>query len=898
MIKVHYDDDHEGLLRLLDGRTFTICETINELRKSAASQLFTPADMDRFRPDKDHFMIHNIIVGDEETYGQNRNGDSWPKEACQSRHHTFVSEGAFYREHRNRSKKQAIGIIKASGFHPTLRRIENIMWGDKEKAEEEFELAKQGKNLSFSMSCFPAGTLVRMSDGSEKRIELLRCGDAVLTHVGREGKVSHTMSRSYTGAGVKLRSYGLSEAIVCTEDHGIWHRPAASSVKACPVCGEKFRGLRNHLRQQKDVKHQAAFRDLPRYCEGFTAAGNLLPGDLVRQAVDHTSTEDADPNWAIVAGYFLAEGNLYRADCYSVVNGKKYGPYDNWRTEFTFNENEEHLIRELQAAVVALGFSEPSVHHYPEGHSKVVRSHSRNLFAWLEEHCGKLSHGKRLSRTLRHWKLPLQKLMLEKWLEGDGTWHDENEVLSGTTVGRQLHWNMMDIAARLGFAAGCHKDKAGPSKREAYIVSFRGTDAAALRVAKVPKSFTGDREAARSLSRLRHQTATLTFKSAKALSFVENGFVYRRLRKVETVFLNEEVYDITVPGDHGFQVHGYGVSNCRVPWDECNCCGNRAKRASAYCDHLKHHMNQYVPEFKKYAFARNILPTFYDDSRVVAPADRIAHYLEYRFHDDDMAKAAAVNRVITGAEWAEFEGVCIPDPEEPQSFDRHKTAMLQLLVNDEAWLNDLNKQAYDSRYEFAKMVSTATPEELNESELNSLRELRPGTLMRELAKRACILPFVTFCAYANGTSVEEARNSDIVKRAAIVHLPGIFTKLQEQGDEPRLGNMFDAASDFVASCDTSFDHNCLAIMRKASCSMSIEPELFSRNFLHTEFAPRPEANIALDKSASVDSEAQIMAEAYAHYQLHALCDMENLHGEQISDAQRLIGVTQNRHVYR
>ena len=45
------------------------------------------------------------------------------------------------------------------------------------KAAKEYEMAKSGKALSFSMSCFPVGTLVLMADGSEKPIEAITVGE-------------------------------------------------------------------------------------------------------------------------------------------------------------------------------------------------------------------------------------------------------------------------------------------------------------------------------------------------------------------------------------------------------------------------------------------------------------------------------------------------------------------------------------------------------------------------------------------------------------------------------------------------------------------------------------------------------------------------------------------------
>ena len=341
MIKVHHDDDQEELFRLCGGQMFTVYDDLNALNKSAASSLFSASDLDRVRPDNDHFLIHNIGMGSQENYGQNRNGDAFPKQACVDHVGTFVTHGHFFREHRNRDPKESIGSIKLAGYNPVLHRVETVMWGSRKKAEKEYEMAKAGKTLAFSMSCFPAGTLVRMADGMSKAIEEVLPTDTVLTHRGNPGVVSHIMRRHYSGAGVEFHAYGLPDPVRCTADHGVWARPTKKSLTECPVCGEKFTRLMAHLHQKKDAKHRAAHKDLGRYAEGFRAADALLPGDYIRQAFDHRVDSEGDADWAVIAGYYAAEGNLFKAASYSTVNGKKYGPYDSFRTEFTFHENED-----------------------------------------------------------------------------------------------------------------------------------------------------------------------------------------------------------------------------------------------------------------------------------------------------------------------------------------------------------------------------------------------------------------------------------------------------------------------------------------------------------------------------------------------------------------------------
>jgi hypothetical protein len=79
---------------------------------------------------------------------------------------------------------------------------------------------------------------------------------------------------------------------------------------------------------------------------------------------------------------------------------------------------------------------------------------------------------------------------------------------------------------------------------------------------------------------------------------------------------------------------------CRVPWDECNICGHKAPKREQYCEHLKYYMGRIVPELGKQAYAINRYPKFFDISRVLIGADRIAKTL---------AKVASQGRAFIGS---------------------------------------------------------------------------------------------------------------------------------------------------------------------------------------------------------------------------------------------------------
>lgn len=872
--------------------------------KSAASDVFSRDKLKECAPDKDHFMLHLVAMGDQETFGPNKNGDGFPKQALEKFSNTFVTNGCFFREHKNRdAKTQGIGVVKAAAYNPGMHRTEIIVWGDRVKAASEYEQAKSGKSLSFSMSCFPAGTLVQLGDGSEIPIENITVGMSVITHKGNTGYVSNIMNRHYTGSVVELRAYGLAEPISCTPDHGVWVRPQMLSTNPCPVCGGLFKSLAAHLRQKHDEQHIRAYRDYSRYAEGFKRAEFIRSGDYVRTALPPRTVTKCENKWyGRLIGLYLAEGSLSIIDKH--YDSKTKGPvvYKDHRVEFCYNIDEVELVEETKDLIEKFTGKRPTSFDYPSEHRTVVRSHSIDLHDWLMEHAGKYSNSKKLSDYVMGWDTDVLKTILESWLEGDGHWHKVNDVLKGTTVSRALMWQMMEIAARLDIAASVDSFKS-VGKQRAYNISLRGKDVLKLNVTKIPTDWTPASPKFYSVGHLNYQqdgqVSKCAVKRAVKMSYVENGFIYRRIRKINVRFMDDTVYDITVPGDHGFMAHGYGVSNCRVPYDVCSCCGNQATSPRDYCEHLKSgSMLQYQPEFKKYAFAVNDKPTFFDISVVGKPADRIAHYLEYAFpNEEDHQKAASVGAIITGTQWAEFEGVIIPDDSTNWPSDRRE--VLTKLAEAQAYLS--NKQLIKEAGKTPKamyareVVPLAYQEDLSDDEVKAFRNLEPGTFFHEMAKRASVLPFHSFVSYIDGRPVDEVKKDPIVKQALTIHLPGVFDGLLG-GSMPDIGNIFDGHGDGACNYDSSNDDVVQDFMDKVEKKFSCKTEPVRTRIIKiitiksaseladTSFKKADDLNIEIVDNAR----AKALAQSYAIYKVAAMREIEKIHGDQIDEAQYLL----------
>ena len=336
--------------------------------------------------------------------------------------------------------------------------------------------------------------------------------------------------------------------------------------------------------------------------------------------------------------------------------------------------------------------------------------------------------------------------------------------------------------------------------------------------------------------------------------------------------------------------------SCRVPYDICNCCEKKASTPANYCDHLKNNMLQYMPEFKKYAFAINDKPKFFDISAVAKPADRIAHYLDYAFPAGE--KSASFHGVITGTQWAAFEGVKLPgnDP----VWDAAQYSLLEKLAAAEEYVKHIlttKSASKDNKAAFVRdVVTQAFNDELEEKDIEKLRTLQVGTMCRELAKRAAILPFNSFIAYATGRTLQETKDDPITKRACGM-LPEIFKKMMGSSCGLDLGNIFDSSSEYSCGADSANDDEVQRLMDIAEKKFSIKAEPVKDRVLTIMIIKGaseknlPLANIEL--SESFEKRALALAETYGMYKLSALQDIMKFHGDEIDEPQFLLTVGQN-----
>lgn len=346
----------------------------------------------------------------------------------------------------------------------------------------------------------------------------------------------------------------------------------------------------------------------------------------------------------------------------------------------------------------------------------------------------------------------------------------------------------------------------------------------------------------------------------------------------------------------------YSMS-CRVPYDICSICDQKSASTRDYCDDLRFNMLQFDPGKKKYAYARNTKPTFFDASDVGRPADRIAHGLEYVLNDS-MAKAAnEAGQFISGATLAEMAGVSLPD-NAPLS-DEHVRMLQKLAAAESKYDSYRTSSSAEFLCKFAREVAVRAyfrSSQLTQADFDKLAKVYPETLFHELAKRACMLSFEQFVDYTNGC--KKNADPELVKYALprLHECFSICSKEAAAQDNTLPGaDMFAAGSAFMADIDPGNMDDVQQVMDQVEREVGADPQALEyrtcRNVMGGNESDYHTGMGNMTPNEEVAKRADIMLQVYGAYKAAAVADIAKLHPGIDMDCLTMLAVSQNA-IYR
>jgi len=210
--------------------------------------------------------------------------------------------------------------------------------------------------------------------------------------------------------------------------------------------------------------------------------------------------------------------------------------------------------------------------------------------------------------------------------------------------------------------------------------------------------------------------------------------------------------------------------SCKVPYDICSACLNKAPSRKQYCEHLKSDMSQ-VKEAGHQVFAINDRPCFFDFSGVFRPADRIAWGLQ-KVASDGVMPEEWIPSTMLAEQW----GLKIPTSVLFDSSPRpvqEKVAAMERLAS-------MEKQIEATGRLFGSEVDAGTPNgSLPEDELDKLRSVDWNELMGALSQAKICLPMKDFFRLMLGNKYDSVAGE--MDNAQSL-LPGIFSRMLNSCD--------------------------------------------------------------------------------------------------------------------
>jgi len=614
------------------GRDGRVLREHTSLEKRAAH---SPAEgyMRTVQPEPGKTIVLVIGLGDSETYGPNRNGDSFPSEPVKgkiasdevlTKHYKSYEKAHVFKHHANSDPAKSVGRVKQAFWNPYMRRVELIEDFDNKKAPELLEKIAAGEYPAKSMGCHCAGTQVTTPTGY-KNIEDIEVDDTVLSHLGAWRRVTELHRRPYYGRAITLHtSQGKTTA---TDEHPIAVLHSRDVVRS-DASGYRKRPDEIDLAKLAWVPASEVTTDMYLVSPWATEVQETLTVAECR-----------------LLGYYVAEGwvTYGRSPCVG----------------FSHNVTDA-LLPDVTQLTRTLGLNEPTtngVSNSALGRVTYIRDFSRKLPDFCVKHAGKYAQQKCLSLELLTQPREQQLAFLGAVINGDGGVDCKGDFYI-STCNNALAVQYQQVGFRCGLYSRIQIIRHKPSRivtkdTVEYRVSFPRRCAALI----APYTVKVKAHKMKSASTGPLQLASCVLSKVKAISAVD---------------IDATVYNLEIEVDNSYVANGHAVHNCRIKYDVCSSCGNKAKTRSEYCDHLKYAMSEVDPRTGVKNAALNPSPDFFDSSWVMRPADRTGFMMkkvarddayELRTHSFDLgelaeslkeksaalAKAADIEKILAGA---------------------------------------------------------------------------------------------------------------------------------------------------------------------------------------------------------------------------------------------------------
>lgn len=547
------------------------------------------------KPDPRYRYILLNALGAGEYYGPNENGDFFPEDELKRHYKTFYDSHP-YRFHINRDPAHSYGKVLLSSWNPRMKRVELIIAIDKQKAPEIVEKIDNGDNLGFSMGCITDPNYPVLTLGGYKPISEVSVGDYVYTHKKRWRRVTELHRRRWTGKLCKAKINGLPIPLEMTSDH--------------PMMAKVFDMASVASREDYIVKRYFTSGKFDVDPPDWVHAGHLNVGDrLFYNAVVYDRamyTEIDDVNLSKFMGFFLAEGTIEKngdrpasVSLHCNINDRAVYEIKNWIN---------HIWHDVTVSIRARAHSRVAI---------CVSIFSSHLADFCKMMIGSGAHNKKIPPEIFVSSDAVRLAFLGGWYSGDG--FKDLKGIHWSTCSENLALQGRDLLASLGIPSSIYKNnhKAGSGKSTKDTIEYT-LNVAPLDASRLAPYVSGALDEYHFGDRTRPASMRKT----------SDGSYAYRIKEIETREVTDiQTYNFEVEEDESYTLAGLVSHNCRVEYDICSICGNKAKNRTEYCEHLQKYMGKAMPDGRQ-VYAINPRPKFFDISQVKNPADKTAYMLK------------------------------------------------------------------------------------------------------------------------------------------------------------------------------------------------------------------------------------------------------------------------------
>lgn len=541
----------------------------------------------------------------------NDNADYFSEEELKKSYGTFVGVPVFT-NHNNTDAEQARGKVIHAWWDQEKHGISVIMRIDTVAYPQLARGIKEKYIASSSMGCFLPDSLIKMANGTTRRIDSVNSDDFVITHKGNIKKILNVQIRHKNEDLLRIKTTGLCNPLEMTKNHKVLRLKQQTKCSCgcnedLPVYKEgsrrgsnyknKYRNryISGHIQNVYNTNPKAKTNNIallekaqkPRtYTEQdfeWVEAGLLTKNDVLVFPCNYEKSIIHQPsiNEAKLIGYFLAEGSFKK-----YKNIKKV-------TQFSFNLNEKETFAQEVKTLLENCFN-------PEKEVKIYERKKQNICLvsitddqitnWFFKYCGEGSKTKKLHNEFIYWDENIQKTIIGKFINGDGCFTTRNyfnknklskySSISINTSSSDLIEQFSTSLSRLGIWHTLNKVKA--NTRTTVIKNKRLTFNSDVHyVIQINQNYC-------------EKLINFTNKNKKLFNinktYIKNddilvcgNYICRKIKNISKFSYTGPVYNLQVQGDNSYIVNNTAVKNCQVKYSLCSVCHNYAETPDSYC---------------------------------------------------------------------------------------------------------------------------------------------------------------------------------------------------------------------------------------------------------------------------------------------------------------------------